>query len=165
MARIKKEFVIRKIQRSDRKSVADLIRTVMPEFGCDGPGFAMRDAEVEDMHEAYSGERSVYFVLERQGKVIGGGGIAPLKGGPAHVCELKKMYFLPEARGTGAGRDLLLLCLEEAKKYKFRKCYLETARFMTQAQRLYDRMGFKVLKKPMGKTGHDACDRWYLKDL
>ena len=67
----------------------------MPEFGADGPGFAIHDAEVDAMYEAYARPRSAYFVVERGGKVIGGGGIAPLENGEADVCELRKMYFLP----------------------------------------------------------------------
>jgi|CXWL01.1.fsa_nt_gi putative acetyltransferase len=164
-ARISKEFTLRPIRPADNKAVADLIRTVMPEFGCDGPGFAMGDAEVGNMHAAFKGNKSAYFLLEQDRKVVGGGGIAPLKEGPSDTCELKKMYFLPQARGTGMGHELLMTCLKEAKRYKYKKCYLETARFMTQAMRLYERVGFKKLDGPRGNTGHHSCNRWYLKEL
>ena len=40
------------------------------------------------------------------GRVVGGGGIAPLAGGDPDVCELRKMYFLPSLRGLGAGMAL-----------------------------------------------------------
>jgi len=54
--------LIRPIEPRDDAAVARVIRTVMPEFGADGPGFAIHDAEVDAMHAAYSQPRSAYFV-------------------------------------------------------------------------------------------------------
>jgi putative acetyltransferase len=36
---------------------------------------------------------------------------------------------------------------------------------MTQAQKLYQRLGFQPLCAPMGATGHFGCDRWYALEL
>ena len=46
--------------------------------------------------------------------------------GAVNVCELRKMYFLPEARGRGAGAALLQRCLVAARSFGFTTCYLET---------------------------------------
>ena len=156
---------IRQIQPSDNADVAKLIRTVMPEFGCDGPGYAIHDAEVDQMFEAYNNESSVYFVLESQGHILGGAGIAPLLNGAPDTCELKKMYFMPELRGQGLGQILLKRCLDEAKSRGFKKCYLETVARMVQARKLYERMGFNKLTGALGGTGHSSCDMWYLREL
>lgn len=156
---------IRPIQPRDNAAVARIIRTVMPEFGADGPGFAIHDAEVDSMYESYARPRSAYFVVERDGEVIGGGGIAPLEGGDADVCELRKMYFLPEARGIGAGSAMMLRCLDAAREHGFRRCYLETLTGMDAAQALYRRHGFQAICAPMGGTGHFSCDQFYLRDL
>ena len=161
----KTEFLIRPIQKKDNDSVHDVIHQVMPEFNCTGPGFALSDSEVDHMYESYQSPGFAYFVLEHDGKVVGGGGVAPLEGGSKDICELRKMYFLSVARGTGMGRKLLERCLSEAKKLNYKKCYLETTDQMVQAQRLYLRTGFEPLQKPMGNTGHNGCDRWYLKEL
>ncbi len=77
------------------------------------------------------------------------------------MCELQKMYFLPEARGQGMGERLLRRCLAFAKEAGYRLCYLETLKSMDQAQKLYQRLGFETLRAPMGATGHFGCDRWY----
>ena len=37
-------FTIRPIEARDDDAVAAIIRAVMPEFGADGPGFAIHDA-------------------------------------------------------------------------------------------------------------------------
>ena len=158
-------FLIRPIEPRDNAAVAAIIRTVMPEFGADGPGFAIHDAEVDDMHASYARTRSAYFVVERDDKVIGGGGVAALDGGKPDVCELRKMYFLPEARGIGAGASMMQRCLEAARGFDFKRCYLETLTGMDAAQALYRKHGFTPLDAPMGGTGHFSCDRFFIRDL
>lgn len=164
-ARAKKELVVRPIEKKDDAKVAKIIRAVMPAFGACGEGFAINDAEVDTMTEAYRGKRAKYFVITRDGEVLGGAGFAPLAGGDGEVCELRKMYFLPELRGLGMGRDLLIRILEAAKTAGFKTCYLETLEKMTAARSLYESLGFEELKKPMGDTGHFSCDRWYARKL
>ncbi|MCP1374602.1 GNAT family N-acetyltransferase [Dyella lutea] len=158
-------FLIRPITPEDNPAVAAIIRTVMPEFGADGPGFAIHDPEVDTMYQAYAQPRSSYFVVERDGRVIGGAGIAPLEGGDPDVCELRKMYFLPEARGIGAGTAMMQRCLDAAREHGFARCYLETLTGMDQAQALYLRSGFRQLCAPLGGTGHFSCDRFFLREL
>jgi len=158
-------FSIRPIRSGDDAVMAAIIRAVMPEFGAGGPGFAIHDAEVPHMSVAYAQPRSAYFVVERDGVVCGGGGVAPLEAAEADVCELRKMYFLPPARGIGAGTAMLQHCLEAARGLGFRRCYIETLTGMDAAQKLYRRLGFKPLPAPMGGTGHFGCDRYYLLDL
>ena len=156
---------IRPIEPRDNAVVAAIIRAVMPEFGADGPGFAIHDAEVDGMCAAYAQPSRAYFVVERDGVVIGGGGIAPLENAEPDVCELRKMYFLPEARGIGAGKAMMQRCLDAARALGFGRCYLETLTGMDGAQALYQRSGFTPLRAPMGGTGHFGCDRFFIRDL
>ena len=60
---------------------------------------------------------------------------------------------------TGAG------ILEKAKEFGFESCYLETMPYMMAAQKLYKRNGFTSLDKPVGNTGHYACNVWMLKKI
>lgn len=158
-------FSIRPIQPADDAAVASIIRAVMPEFGADGPGFAIHDPEVGAMSAAYDRPGAAYFVVEKDGVVAGGGGVAPLDGGPDGVCELRKMYFLPSLRGLGAGAALMARCLEAARALGYRQVYLETLRGMDAAQKLYERSDFRRLEGPMGSTGHFGCNRFYLREL
>ena len=159
------DFTIRPIEPRDDAAVAAIIRTVMPEFGASGEGFAINDPEVDWMHRAYAQPRSAYFVVEVEGVVLGGGGVAPLEGGDADTCELRKMYFLPRARGLGAGSALMATCVEAARGFGFRRCYLETLCGMDAAMRLYERSGFARIAAPLGATGHGGCNTFYLLDL
>ncbi|HEV7490645.1 MAG TPA: GNAT family N-acetyltransferase [Rhodanobacteraceae bacterium] len=158
-------FTIRPIEFRDDEKIAAIIRTVMPEFGADGPGFAIHDTEVDAMSAAYSRPRCAYFVIEANGEVLGGAGIAPLDGGDEDVCELRKMYFLPALRGVGAGRAAIEHCLTAARTAGFRRCYLETLTGMDAAQRLYLANGFVRIGHAMGSTGHHGCNRFYLREL
>jgi putative acetyltransferase len=100
-------------------------------------------------------------VCEDNGKLIGGGGVAPLAGGADDTCELKKMYFLPEGRGKGLGHELLKRCLDSAREIGYRYCYLETFNTMKDAMILYERSGFRRIAGSLGNTGHFACDVFY----
>lgn len=163
--KIDSEHVLRPIRVDDNVAMADIIRAVMPEFGAVGSGFAISDPEVDWMARAYAEPRHAYFVVERDGVVLGGGGIAPLSGRDADICELRKMYFLPAARGMGAGALMMARCLAAAREAGFRQCYIETLTGMDAAQRLYERSGFRRIDGPMGSTGHGGCNTFYLLDL
>ena len=157
--------MIRIIRPEDNPFVRNIIKTVMPEFGASGQGFAIHDTEVEDMFEAYAKPRWAYYVCVVDGKPVGGGGIAPLEGGGDDICELKKMYFLQEGRGKGLGQQLLTACLLKAKEIGFKYCYLETFNTMNEAMKLYEKNGFVKIDGPMGNTGHFACDTFYKRKL
>ena len=117
--------------------MAAIIRSVMTEYGASGPGFAIHDPEVEAMSRAYGRPGHAYWVVVRGDRVVGGGGYGALTGAGDGVCELRKMYFLPEARGHGMGKQLLSHLLAQAAALGFRTCYLETLHSMTDAQGLY----------------------------
>ncbi|MBS0461158.1 MAG: GNAT family N-acetyltransferase [Proteobacteria bacterium] len=155
-------YSIRPIHPTDDAVVAAIIRTVMPQFGACGDGFAINDPEVDYIHHAYAAPRCAYFVVEIDGVVLGGGGIAPLAGGDVDTCELRKMYFLPALRGIGAGAALMERCLDAARGHGFTRCYLETLLGMDAAMRLYERSGFTRIPCPLGTTGHHGCDSYYL---
>jgi putative acetyltransferase len=156
---------IRPVQAADDAALGTLIREVMKSVGADVAGSSIHDTEVDAMCASYSEPRAAYFVVEQDGRVLGGGGIGPLAGGDADICELRKMYFLPELRGRGFGGRVLGQCLDAARERGYRCCYLETRAGMEAAQKLYVRMGFQRTDTALGATGHSACDRLYLLEL
>lgn len=158
-------LLLRKIQPEDDAVMAALIRQVMTEFGAVGNGFSIEDPEVDTMYEAYAGAQAVFYVVTMHGQLVGGAGIAPLEGGEPGVCELKKMYFLPAARGKGAGKVLGKLLINEAKLLGYQRVYVETLDRMQAANRLYSRLGFRPLDSSLGNTGHHGCDRYYALEL
>jgi putative acetyltransferase len=159
------QFRIRPIRPEDNAAVARIIRDVMTEFGAVGCNFSIADPEVAAMYEAYPAPAAAFYVVEGGGRVLGCGGMGPLLEGPPGVCELRKMYFLPELRGAGMGSRLLGLILDAARGAGYRRCYLESLGTMTGARRLYLRHGFRPIDAPMGNTGHSGCNSWMVRDL
>lgn len=158
-------MIIRAIQQKDNAQIAQVIRAVFHELDAPKVGTAYADPILDTLYEVYQTPRSVYYVVEKEGKVVGGCGIAPLENEGISVCELQKMYFAPEIRGTGFAEKIIQNCLEFAKTQNFELCYLETLSFMTTAQKLYKRIGFEHIDEPMGNTGHNSCEVWMTKKL
>ena len=156
---------IRPIEPQDNPFVEALIKSVFDELDLPKTGTAYEDISLKTMFENYNCENSIYFVLEKEGRIIGGAGVAALENPSNGICELQKMYFLPEARGLGFGAQLMQICLENAKTFGFESCYLETLPQMNDAQKLYIKSGFEYLDKPLGLTGHTSCPIWMLKKL
>ncbi|MBA6155064.1 GNAT family N-acetyltransferase [Tenacibaculum sp. S7007] len=162
---ITSDFIIREIKPEDNAQIAQVIRDVLIEFGAPKTGTAYEDKATDEMFETYQKEKSSYFVIEQDDKIIGGAGFASLDNFEGNVCELQKMYFLPIARGKGLGSKLINHCLSNAKSKGFEQCYLETMPYMEAARVLYRKNGFVSLEKPLGNTGHYSCSVWMLKEL
>ena len=157
--------LIRKIQLTDNSAIAKIVREVLMELGAPKIGTAYADPNLDTLFESYQNPKTVYFILENNNKVIGGAGIAPLENDNNNICELQKMYFLPEARQLGFGKMIIEKCLQAAVDFGFEKCYLETMTYMQDAQKLYTKVGFTYLDKPLGNTGHNSCPVFMIKNL
>ena len=158
------DYTIREIEERDNQEVENLIRSCLVEFGANHEGTAWTDPDLGRFSKIYRGGGNRYWVaLDADGKVVGGVGIGALPGA-AGICELQKMYCLPEARGTGLSHRLLAVALEYAKRH-YDGCYLETLGNMVAAQKFYEKYGFARIDAPPAQTGHFACDILYMKDL
>jgi putative acetyltransferase len=160
-----KSIIIREIQKRDNEQIAQVIRQVLIELNVPKVGTAYADTQLDFMFEAYNNPKSAYFVIENNDKIIGGVGVSQLENEEESICELQKMYFLPEARGLGLGTQMMEKCLQSAKDFGYQKCYLETMPYMEDAQKLYKKVGFDYLCEPLGNTGHTSCPVWMLKQL
>ena len=159
-------YQLRPILKKDNQPLREVILNVLKEYNCEGPGYASSDKEMEDLFASYStSSNHHYLVVEGEdGLIYGGAGIAPLEGGPPDVVELRKMYLLPQARGCGNGKALINDLLGKAKELGFKKCYLETVPHMTDAQKLYEKAGFRTTDR-LGDTGHFNCGVCLIKTL
>ena len=158
-------MLIRPINESDNKHISVILREVLIEMDIPRIGSAYEDPEINNMYESYQSNRSIYFVVEENNKIIGGAGINQLKNGDVNICELQKMYFHKSIRGRGIGDKMIELCLNFAVESNYKKCYIETMPNMVDAQKLYIKKGFKYIDNPLGNTGHTACPIWMLKNL
>jgi putative acetyltransferase len=157
-------ITIRPIAPSDAAALARVIRDTLSEFGAAKPGTAYYDASTDQLPALFAATpRSAYFVAERDGEVLGGGGIFPTAGLPADTVELVKLYLLPAARGLGVGKALIQQCLEAAHAAGYARVYLETTEELTQAIPLYEKLGFTYLDQALGDSGHFGCQLWMIR--
>jgi putative acetyltransferase len=159
MQAVYQDFLIRDWQPSDRQAAAMLIDSVLEEYGL-GTEPCGADQDVLKVEEAYWSTGGEFWVVERQGHLVGTGGYYPVGRGE-RAAEIRKMYLRPEARGQGLGR-YLLQALEQAIAAKgFQQIWIETATVLKEAVKLYERNGYQL------STGVETarCDRVYIKRL
>ena len=144
--------LLRRITAADNPAIARVIRQVSAEYGLTADkGYTVADPNLDELYELYSQPGSAYWVVEKEGEVVGGGGVAPLACSEPDICELQKMYFMTSARGQ-AGEAVALLALDYAREQGFKRCYLKTTAFLTEAIRNMA-SGFEHIDGPLGCTG------------
>lgn len=154
-----RDCVIRGWEKSDRNAAAEVIRSVLAEYGLPWePTGADRDVlEVEEFYLTTGGE---FWVIERQGQLVGTGAYYPIRRGKKAV-EIRKMYLLPVVRGLGLGKYLLRKLEQEIGAKGFREIWIETASVLKEAVKLYESSDYQ----PADGVETARCDRVYVKFL
>jgi GNAT superfamily N-acetyltransferase len=117
--------------------VAAMIDELVPLYGrIDVPG-------APSATPAEMGPQSGAFLLgiEDQRAVCCGG----LKRLSDEVCEIKRMYVVPEARGRGIAQLLLDALEDAARGLGYSVARLDTGARQPHAQRLYERAGYRSI--------------------
>lgn len=155
----------RQIEESDNREIAALIREVFREFKIDRPGTVYYDPTTDNLFELFRHPKSVYWIAESNGQILGGCGIYPTPDLPEGCAELVKFYLSAAARGMGTGRRLMYMCIDSAKKMGFGSLYLESLPELGKAVGIYEKAGFRFLPHALGNSGHFGCTIWMLKGL
>ena len=80
-------------------------------------------------------------------EVVGGfAGCVALRPLQDKICEMKRLYVIPEYQGRGIGRALAGSVISEARKKGYQKMRLDTVESMKAAQRLYVSLGFETIE-------------------
>ncbi len=133
-------LTFRPASNDDLKPIVKLVFGVLREFGLQ-PDSGGTDADLQDIEANYLQRGGLFEVIEdRDGNLLGSVGVFPID---ENICELRKMYFVPEIRGLGLGRHVLQRAVNQAKELGFRRMVLETSSKLPAAQRLYVRFGFQ----------------------
>ena len=81
----------------------------------------------------------IIYLLKEDGEIIGMGGFRKLN---EETGEIKRMYIRPAYRGRGYGKQLINKLLEVGREFGYSSFVLETSKFMTTAQHIYQSAGF-----------------------
>jgi len=137
-----RDFLIRDWQPSDRYSAAEVVRTVLAEYGL-GWEANGADRDVLQVEACYLATGGEFWVIEHQNKIVGTGAYYPIERGKKAV-EIRKMYLLPTARGQGLGKYLLQQ-LEVAIAFRgFQEIWIESASILVEAVKLYESNGYET---------------------
>lgn len=103
------------------------------------------DAELASLPGKYAAPKGrIYLVRDGNGIAQGCGAFRPFEG---EICEIKRLYVSPDARGNALGQKLVDVVLKGAKAAGYSRAVLDTADFMSSAQRLYESFGFTDIPK------------------
>lgn len=117
--------------------------------------------ELENIEIQYCPPHGVLLLaLSEELKVIGCAGVRRYEG---RVCELKRMYLKPGARGLGLGRILLKKAIKKATRLGYAKMRLDTLPNMESAVNLYKKEHFREIEPYRYNPVKGA--RYYEKDL
>lgn len=157
-------MIIRDMKKEDNPKVKEIIQDSLKSLGLNIPGTAYFDPQLNDLHHYYNSlKHANYWVVDMEGEVVGGVGIAPFND-HHKVCELQKLYLSPKTQGLGLGKKLMETALSFASTY-YEKCYLETTHGLVAACSLYEKYGYTLLDRPLSGSDHSAMDAWYIKNL
>ena len=134
-------LTLRSATNDDRERVAELVFGVLAEYGLE-PDPETTDADLQDIEANYLQRGGLFEVIEDGGNMLGSVGLYPIN---KTSCELRKMYFIPSARGLGLGKYVLERAIAGARALGFKQMVLETSSKLIAANRLYNKFGFKPM--------------------
>lgn len=102
--------------------------------------------ELESLPGPYAPPKgAVFLALSLENVPIGCVALRPLPSA-GRICEMKRLYCTPEARGLGVGKALVEQVLREAERLDYEEMRLDTLPDMVGARSIYQRIGFQEIE-------------------
>lgn len=133
---------------------------IRPASASEPPGSGLLEAMVLELAEVYGMRIDIpempraspaelgppggaFLVVWLDGEPVGCGGVKRLS---AEVCEIKRMYIAPEARGRGLAVELLSALERSARELGYVVARLDTGPEQPHAQSMYERAGYEPIE-------------------
>ena len=129
---------IRPAEAGDIPEVRAMLKEYVGWIGLD-LAFQEIDAELDGLPGDYAPPLGALLVASDGTLLVGMIGLRPIDD---RICEMKRLFVRPEARGRGLARQLIDSILAEARRLKYHEIRLDTLPMMGDAQNLYVAMGF-----------------------
>ena len=122
----------------DAASVLDIWREYIasPSISLDYQGY---EAEFADLPGKYAPPDGRLLLADRCGEIDG---CISLRKVSAEICEMKRLYVRPRARGSRMGHKLVEQLIDEARTAGYLEIRLDVPEEFVQAKSLYDAFGF-----------------------
>ena len=123
--------------------------------------FQNYEDELADLPGKYDAPRGGLFLAWHADAVVGCGGFRAVND---EICEMKRVYVRPVARGQALGRRLVERILAEGRAAGYRRICLDVLPEFKAAQQLYESLGFAptepVTFNPVPDTRFLGMDLW-----
>ena len=130
------------LREADGRADVAEIRVLFEEYAQSlGIDLSFQDfaEELASLPGAYSPPRGRLLLAANGARAVGCVGVRPQDEG---ICEMKRLYVRPEARGQAVGRALAEAAIAFGKAAGYHAIRLDTLPTMTGAQALYRQLGF-----------------------
>ena len=124
--------------RSDESPGRELLGELIDHFDAQYPGRAERPGSVTTAGEMAPPGGAFLVGLEDE-RPIAIGGLRRLEDG---VCEIKRMYVVPDARSRGAGRALLAALEQSARELGYERARLDSGPKQQHSRVLFADSGY-----------------------
>jgi putative acetyltransferase len=130
------------IRHADFPEDTDLVLSMWRDFIADAPvnlSYQNNEVEFANMPGKYARPGGCVLLAEQRGEV---GGCIALRKVSADICEMKRLFVRPKARGSGLGRALVERLIEEARASGYCEMRLDVMEKYIAARKLYEALGF-----------------------
>jgi ribosomal protein S18 acetylase RimI-like enzyme len=105
-------------------------------------GFQDFAAELRNLPGEYAPPHGCILLAKQDEKIVGCVALRKLE---ETICEMKRLYVIPEARGHGTGRKLSETVILRAKEMGYKRMRLDSLSSMESANHLYSSLGFRPI--------------------
>lgn len=128
--------------RADVAEIRRLFEEYAQSLGID-LSFQGFGEELASLPGAYSPPGGRLLLAADEAHAVGCVGVRPLADG---ICEMKRLYVRPDARGRGVARKLVEAAIAFGKAANYHTIRLDTLPTMAAAQQLYRQLGFREVE-------------------
>ena len=130
----------------------DQFRALLREYA-DSPGGKLCCVDValelKELPKLYKAPLGGLWLATVDGQIAGGIAMRPLR---MILVEITRLYVRPEFRNRGLGRLLINAAITAAGRARCHGAQLDTLPSMKESRRLFERLGFQVLKPSLGEN-------------
>lgn len=109
--------------------------------------------DVDNVQAAYFDSGGTFLAVLDGGRLVGSGALSRLS---SQVCELDRMWLLPEYRRQGIGHGMVRRLFAFARRHGYRTVRLHTSSDLRGAIAFYEKLGFRHIEKYRGVKYSDV---------